>query len=128
VPRRLSIPPAAFPTKSEWYLRKWFHMSRAQLDSMLAAQDGRCWVCRRPFAPSLQPQIDHDQRCCNTKAGHFGKIHPRASEGIGYSCGRCVRCLLCKDCNLGLGRLESVGATSERVARYLSEFVEATSS
>lgn len=66
----------------------------------------------------VELNIDHDHSCCETK-GWEKKAHPRALEGINYCCGKCVRCLLCGDCNKGLGSLEKAGAAPERVAEYL---------
>ena len=56
----------------------------------LEAQGGRCAICRTtdPGAPRFH--IDHDHSCC-------------PGEG---SCGRCLRGLLCRACNMGIGMLK----------------------
>lgn len=56
---------------------------------MLDEQGGVCAICRQPETKhhSLVLKIDHDRSCC---AGH-------------ESCGRCVRGLLCSNCNRALG-------------------------
>lgn len=58
----------------EWYAAK------------LVEQGGVCQVCSRED-PTGRLSVDHDHRCCPG---------PK-------SCGRCVRDLLCRSCNLGLG-------------------------
>lgn len=49
-------------------------------------QNGICPICARTL-DAVQVHVDHDHACC---AGQF-------------SCGRCVRGLLCRSCNVGLG-------------------------
>jgi Recombination endonuclease VII len=58
-------------------------------EKMLADQNGLCAICKRP--PTVfgvrHLDIDHDHRCC---------------PGV-YSCGKCVRGLICIACNRALG-------------------------
>jgi hypothetical protein len=59
-------------------------------EEMLAAQGGRCAICRtdRPGGKhGKRFHIDHDHSCC-----------PK-----GKSCEKCRRGLLCANCNVGLG-------------------------
>ncbi len=73
-----------------------YHMTRRDYDRMLAEQGGRCKICRtdNPNGRSGGGKqnerfcVDHDHACCPRK---------------GYSCGECVRGLLCSDCNLLIG-------------------------
>lgn len=62
-----------------------------QYDVMLADQGGRCAICgtTEPGKGS-RFAIDHDHSCC---PGSF-------------SCGSCVRGLLCNRCNMGIGLLQ----------------------
>jgi hypothetical protein len=55
-----------------------------QFEEWLAMQNGRCAICSDPMSP---PYVDHDHAHC----------------GKGKACGKCVRGLLCRRCNLGLG-------------------------
>lgn len=121
MPRHRKTLPATFPNYTEEWLQYWYRISRAQFDAMLKEQNCCCWVCLRPFSSTVKVNIDHDQSCCNTK-GWEKKLHSRAAEEIAYCCGKCVRVLLCADCNRGLGALEKSGATPARVALYLAKF------
>lgn len=74
-----------------------------QYNDMLLAQENKCAICTRIFTDT--PHIDHDHNCC-----------PKTS-----SCGRCVRGLLCGDCNPALGAFGDSIETLEAAIRYLKE-------
>jgi hypothetical protein len=57
-------------------------ITRTIRDWMYESQDGACAGCMVPM-PDAELQIDHDHSCCPKK----------------WSCGRCVRGLLCGRCN-----------------------------
>jgi hypothetical protein len=60
---------------------------------MLQEQGGHCAMC--PTTPEKQGRllaVDHDHACCPTQM---------------RSCGRCVRGLLCSNCNTALGVVEN---------------------
>lgn len=69
-------------------LRK-FNLTVEQYRYMLESQGGVCAICRTP-PTTVRLAVDHDHACCPGN----------------YSCGQCVRGLLCNGCNQGLGRLE----------------------
>jgi hypothetical protein len=50
-------------------------------------------MCRKPERGGRQLAVDHDHACCATRM---------------RSCGRCVRGLLCSECNRVLGFFEDV--------------------
>lgn len=63
-----------------------YGLSIADLNRMLAEQGGACAVCGDRI-DMIHAHVDHDHSCCARRK----------------SCGRCVRSLTCKYCNLMLG-------------------------
>lgn len=66
--------------------RSRHNLKPGQYADMLARQGGRCALCQKE-PDSHRLFVDHDHACC---------------PGAG-SCGQCVRSLLCRTCNSGLG-------------------------
>jgi hypothetical protein len=66
-----------------------YGVTQEQFDNMLARQDGKCAVCFTADPGVKGWHIDHDHACCPGRK----------------SCGRCVRGLLCSNCNTALGLL-----------------------
>lgn len=82
-------------------LRSLYGISRERYEAILAAQGGVCAICRKPDFKNLC--VDHDHSCC---------------PGSG-SCGACIRGLLCRLCNVWLGRIGDDAETVERAHAYL---------
>lgn len=60
--------------------------------ALLAEQDGKCAMCSALAVDSpYRFAIDHDHACC-----------PQAE----YTCGKCVRGIVCRRCNVALGLIE----------------------
>ena len=84
---------------------KRFSMTLEQYNDMLSKQDHKCLICFEP-EKNRRLSIDHDHDCC---AGR-------------NSCGKCVRGLLCNNCNNGLGRFKDDAEKLRRAAQYLESF------
>lgn len=84
---------------------KRYGLTLERYEQMLADQAGKCAVCGtdEPGGQRGTWHIDHDHGCC---AG-------------GYSCGRCVRGLLCNNCNVAAGLLGDSPAAAAALADYL---------
>lgn len=78
-----------------------FRLTCMQMDAL--SRVGICSICERSdeFA---NMHIDHDHACC--PAG-------------GKTCGRCVRGLICRRCNMGIGLFGDSPMALERAAKYL---------
>jgi hypothetical protein len=73
----------------ERVFRRRYGITSARYDELLAAQGGGCAICRGVNESGRAMAVDHDHACC---AG-------------AKACGRCVRGLLCSNCNLAIGLL-----------------------
>ncbi|MEV5984699.1 endonuclease VII domain-containing protein [Streptomyces sp. NPDC052051] len=70
-------------------------------------QGGRCPICTEPIGKFREGiVIDHDHSCC-----------PPGRK----ACGRCVRGILHRNCNLAIGFLRDNADSAERAADYLRE-------
>lgn len=77
-----------------------YSLTSEKIAEMLAEQDNKCAICREEFTGT--PRVDHDHNCC-----------PKTS------CGKCVRGLLCNQCNAGIGMLKDSQDIILRAAEYV---------
>jgi hypothetical protein len=76
-------------------------------EEMLESQGGRCAICDKGAdAEERAMHVDHDHKCCPYTKNQ--KI-----------CGRCIRGILCRHCNVSLGWLEGDPKRLDRVLKYL---------
>ena len=68
---------------------KRFNLTEDDYEAMFQRQLGLCAICHKPDTSGTRLAVDHDHSCCD---GNF-------------SCGKCVRSLLCKRCNMAIGLL-----------------------
>jgi hypothetical protein len=82
------------------------NMTARDFDRLLAEQGGGCAICGRtdPQASGRAFAVDHDHACC---------------PGSG-SCGKCVRGILCDDCNVAIGRFHDDVRVMARAIAYLN--------
>lgn len=96
--------------RRELTLRDVYHLTLADWDHMLAEQGGGCAVCgggpSGPGRGGAQFHVDHDHACC---------------PGVG-SCGRCVRGILCSNCNTMIGLAKDDAVRLLAAAEYLQKF------
>lgn len=88
-----------------------FGLPPGTIESMEEDQAGRCLTCG---APMEKFHVDHDRKCCN--------FTPTMSR---KACGRCVRGLLCRGCNVGLGHFKDDPDLLLAAAAYLLRRTEA---
>lgn len=79
-------------------------ISEEKYDELLGKFNGMCWVCLE----SVATVVDHDHQCC-----------PKS-----HSCGKCVRGMLCAQCNTALGLLRDNPKTILRAAQYVVQYKE----
>jgi hypothetical protein len=84
-----------------------YGMTVEEYDVKLASQNGVCVVCKRLPTENIPLGIDHDHNCCNSGC---------------RSCGKCVRGLLCRNCNNALGAINDNISILENLIIYLRSY------
>ena len=74
-------------------------------ERLLDAQGDQCAICGGTNASGRLLAVDHNRRCCDHHE----------------SCGRCVRGLLCSNCNTALGLMSDDLMTVARIESYLTQ-------
>ncbi|MGY1608738.1 endonuclease domain-containing protein [Geodermatophilus sp. SYSU D00700] len=102
----------AYYGRPEWPLERRdynarfnFNLPPGRYIEMVHEQGGLCAISG---CDNDAVSIDHDHRCC---------------DGA-YSCGRCVRAILCRQCNSGIGMLRDNAALLRAGAEYLQAWDE----
>ena len=85
----------------------WGHyrLTYAEYMDLLVSQGNACAGCRSPVSDGKDLVVDHDHNCCSTE----------------YTCGECVRGLLCSPCNIALGQVHDSVEKLEKLINYLKE-------
>ena len=90
--------------------RQKYGLSNQDVDLIVQGQGGVCKLCRGGFEWG-KTFVDHDHSCC-----------PRIGEGVYKTCGKCVRGILCRKCNQGLGFFDDDPENLRRAAKYIENF------
>lgn len=87
---------------NSYYKPNWnrHNISEEQYQQLLAKYSGKCHSCRERDASN----IDHDHSCCS---------------GV-FSCGFCVRGILCNQCNTALGLLKDDSVMVSALLSYIN--------
>lgn len=78
-------------------------MTIEQFDALFVKQGGACAICAETD-DGRRLSVDHDHSCC---------------PGV-FSCGECVRGLLCKHCNYAIGHFRNSVEIMQEAIEYLS--------
>lgn len=89
-PRQVVTPEARRRWNQTYRLHR-YGLTLEDFDGMLEFQGHACGMCREKFQDGQVICVDHDHAC-----------HPEEKQ----ACKKCVRGLLCKDCNTALGHIE----------------------
>lgn len=92
--------------KQRYWRYSRYNITELDYDAMVKAQGNKCAICETdtPGGRFNSWQIDHDHSCC-----------PDAK-----SCGRCVRGLLCSNCNRALGYFRENAGNLKRAHEYMT--------
>ena len=83
-----------------------YGISMEEYLALLEEQNRVCAICERSPEEVGVLAVDHDHKCCPTAK----------------TCGKCIRKLLCTDCNISIGRFNDDIARLERAAKYLKSY------
>lgn len=91
------------------YSRRQHGISDEQWKALYDAQGGACAICQQSETMKLRGRvkdlcIDHDHNCCSGQ----------------FSCGACVRGLLCHKCNTFIGGIESNSGRFSEAMKYIA--------
>jgi hypothetical protein len=89
------------PVKKNTRYLKTYNISLDEYNNKLQEQDGKCCICKNTCDRTLS--VDHDRSCCSDNK----------------SCGKCIRGLLCRHCNLLLGNAKDKIETLKSAIEYL---------
>ena len=82
-----------------------FRIRESDYEKMLVSQNFSCAICGAHQSTQNKAfAVDHDHSCCDGKK----------------SCGKCIRGLLCFECNIGLGKFKDDKELLIRALAYLS--------
>ena len=79
---------------------KRHNITKEEYDRLLSKHNGLCWICIKNKAV----HIDHDHLCCNDDS---------------FSCGKCIRGVLCSNCNTAIGLLNDDSKLLKSAIKYL---------
>lgn len=91
--------------KTSWIKRgiERHGITEEKYEELLNSNNSKCWLCNGESNGNKRLAIDHDHSCCE-KA---------------YSCGKCIRGLLCMSCNTMVGSIEKGQVTLSNIESYL---------
>lgn len=73
--------------------------------AMEKIQGNVCKICEKPNINGRRLSIDHDHACCSGT----------------YSCGKCIRGLICFNCNTALGNVNDNIELLQKMIKYLQK-------
>lgn len=83
-----------------------YGLTERQFQDILESQDGKCEGCQTQDPGRTYWHVDHDHACCTGKK----------------SCGKCVRGVLCSNCNTALGFMKDNPQTAKNLSSYLQKW------
>jgi Recombination endonuclease VII len=103
--------PKGKAAKRNQNLKRQYGITEAEYNGMLALQGGVCAICKCSETLTIcdvlvSLAVDHDHRCCPENK---------------HSCGKCIRGLLCSNCNTALAKLKDNPGLARAMADYLEQ-------
>lgn len=89
--------------KKEW-LKSLYKITPEDYEALLISQNYACAICKQECKSNRGLAVDHDHNCCPGNK----------------SCGKCIRGLLCINCNRGLGMFQDDSSLLKMAIEYLT--------
>ena len=93
-----------------YHIKRTYSLTLESLIELYASQAGGCAICNKALpnpgseeAYKFGMSIDHDHACCPSN----------------QTCGKCIRGLLCRDCNLMVGHAKDSPETLKKAVEYI---------
>lgn len=83
-----------------------YGMTSEELDQMFELQGSACAICQDGLDRTTDWTVDHNHSCCPSEK----------------SCGLCIRAILCRQCNCGIGLFKDDVGRLEKAIDYLRSF------
>ena len=96
--------------QTKWYYQRKYKLSLADRDAMLAAQGGKCMICKNPTEFQFKKGV-------RSNIGDFAVVDHCHDVGK-------IRGILCGFCNTGLGSFRDNPTFLENAIQYLLETAE----
>lgn len=91
-------------TRRQYHLNKIYGITIEQYNELFDKQNGCCAICGKHQTENEKAlAVDHDHSCCDGQK----------------SCGKCIRGLLCSNCNRGLGLFKDNEEVLMRALNYI---------
>jgi hypothetical protein len=84
---------------------KRFGLNVISYSNLEKSQNGVCAICKLPETNKRRLSVDHDHSCCDGS----------------FSCGKCIRGLLCSNCNTFLGNAKDSIKILQSAIEYLKK-------
>jgi hypothetical protein len=89
-------------------LQKHYKLNISEYNMKLTSQNSVCAICFNTCSTGRYLAVDHDRACCDSL----------------YSCGKCVRGLLCARCNRVIGWVQEDKTILKNMVKYLEDYSE----
>ena len=96
-------------------LEHFYGLTKDKYERMLKEQNYKCANLFCPHPEDTNLFVDHDHSCCENYNGYRRK-----------TCGKCIRGLLCSECNFALGKVKDSEASLLGLVEYLKKWKKST--
>jgi hypothetical protein len=94
-------------SREKYIYKKLYNLTENDYQDMLKEQNYSCAICGvHQDTLDVRMNVDHDHSCCPGK----------------YTCGNCIRGLLCRTCNMALGGFKDSENILKSALQYITSY------